>query len=311
MAVKKIVTLTLNPAVDISSSTETVASEIKLRCDMPKFDPGGGGLNVARVIKRLGGSALAVFTSGGPAGEMLESLLEREQLEMLPVPVKAITRENITIFEKSSTLQYRFNMPGAHVTPEELSHCTHAVLNSGADYLVASGSLPPGVPHDYYATLTREARAQGMHVIVDTSGQALEAMKGANPYLLKPNIGELETFSGEKFKGEDHLREVGQRLISEHLCDVLVVSLGAGGAALITETEFAQLRPPVVPVQSKVGAGDSMVGGMMLSLAQGSSLVDAVKMGVAAGSAAVMNSGTDLCRKEDVEKLLRRIIVMG
>jgi 6-phosphofructokinase 2 len=261
------------------------------------------------VIQRLGGSSLAVFTSGGPVGKLLEMLLEREQVDMLPVPVSGITRENFTVFEKTSTVQYRFNLPGPEITADELQHCTDAVLNSKADYLVASGSLPPGVPHDYFADLTRQAKAKEMRVIVDTSGKALEAMQGAHPYLLKPNIGELEAFSGEKFHGEEHLRQTAQRLIAENLCDVLVISLGAGGAALITHDLFALIRPPVVPMRSKAGAGDSMTAGIVLALAQEKDLVEAVKMGVASGSAAVMNHGTELCRKDDVEKILHQMVV--
>lgn len=307
---KKIVTLTLNPAVDISTATESVAAEIKVRCDEPEFDPGGGGINVSRAIKKLGGDSLAIFTAGGTSGEMLKLLLQREALNMLPVAVSGITRENFTVFEKTTTLQYRFNMPGARMSPDEVQRCTDAVLRQEADYLVASGSPPPGVPDTYFADLTRAAHQKGMRVIVDTSGKALEAMKGADPYLLKPNIGELETFSGEKFQGEDHLRAVGQRLIAQNLCEVLVVSLGAGGAALITHDGFAQIRPPVVPVKSKVGAGDSMVGGTVLALARGADLIEAVKFGVAAGTAAVMNAGTELCRREDVETIVRHVIVM-
>jgi 6-phosphofructokinase 2 len=172
--------------------------------------------------------------------------------------------------------------------------------------------LPPGVPSDYYAILTRTARAQGIRVIVDTSGKALEAMQGADPFLLKPNIGELETFSGEKFSGEKQLKIVAQRLIREQkLCDVMLVSLGAGGAALVTEDQFVQLRPPVVPIQSKVGAGDSMVGGMVLALAQGHDLTEAAKWGVSAGTAAVMSQGTQLCSRENFDYVYEQVLVQG
>jgi 6-phosphofructokinase 2 len=307
---QKIVTLTLNPAVDISTSTESVASEIKLRCAAPDFDPGGGGINVSRAIKKLGGESLAIFTSGGHSGKMLETLLQREALTMQPIVVSGGTRENFTVFEQTTTLQYRFNMPGAPLSDDELQRCTDAALNSGADYLVASGSLTPGAPVDYFAQLTLAARAKGMRVIVDTSGAALAAMQAADAYLLKPNIGELETFSGEKFQGEAQLQRTGQRLIADNLADVLVVSLGAGGAALVTAEGLVQFRPPVVPIQSKVGAGDSMVGGIVLALAQGKSLEEAVRRGVAAGSAAVMNPGTDLCRKDDADAIYDQIAVV-
>lgn len=311
MAGQKIVTLTLNPAIDKSTSIDTVASEIKMYCNEPIFDPGGGGLNVSRAIKKLGGDSLAIFACGGPSGELLKELLEREHLTMEPIPIAAYTRENLIVLEKSTNHQFRFGMPGAALTEAELQACTDAALNSGADYLVASGSLPPGVPTDYYATLTKAGHAKGMKVIVDTAGAALKALDGADPFLLKPNIGELEMFSGEKFKGEKRLREVGQALIARDLADVLVVSLGSGGAALITKEKFVQMRPPVVPVRSKVGAGDSMVGGIVWALSEGKDLVDAVRWGVATGSAAVMSEGTSLDQIDDADELYPQISVMG
>lgn len=309
MPATRIVTLTLNPTIDKSTAIDSVASEIKMYCDEPVYDPGGGGLNVSRAIKKLGGDSRAVFACGGPSGEMLKSLLEREGLTMQPIPIAGMTRENLIVYEKSTGVQFRFGMPGARLSETELKACTDAVLSSGAEYLVASGSLPPGVPIDYYAQLTKTARAQGMKVIVDTSGKALEALDGADPFLLKPNIGELEIFSGEQFSGEKRLREVGQKLIARHLADALVVSLGAGGAVLITLDRFVQLRPPVVPVKSKVGAGDSMVGGIVWALSEGRDLVDAVRWGIAAGSAAVMSSGTSLDHIDDADEIYPQITV--
>jgi 6-phosphofructokinase 2 len=311
MAAPKIVTLTLNPAIDKSSAIDSVASEIKMYCDEPVFDPGGGGLNVSRAIKKLGGDSLAIFACGGPTGEMLTMLLEREGLTMQPIATKNLTRENLIVLEKSTGVQFRFGMPGAHLSEAELQACTDAALNSGAEYLVASGSLPPGAPTDYYAQLTKAGRAKGMKVIVDTSGKALEALDGSDPFLLKPNIGELEMFSKEKFQGEKRLREVGQMLIARNLADALVVSLGAGGATLITREKFVQMRPPVVPVRSKVGAGDSMVGGIVWALSEGKDLVDAVRWGIATGSAAVMSDGTSLDRIDDAHELYPQISVMG
>ncbi len=306
---KRIVTLTLNPALDVSTTVESVASEIKMRCTMPEYDPGGGGINVSRAIKKLGGDSLAIFTAGGGNGAMLTELIEHEGIQCEPVTISGLTRQSFTAFERTTTLQYRFNLPGPELSAAELDRCTQAILAHKADYVVASGSLPPGVPDDFYATLTQAAEAQGSRVIVDTSGKALEAMMRGGAYLLKPNIGELETLSGKKFQGEDQLKQTAQALIAQGMAEVLVISLGAGGAVLITKDLFVSLRPPVVPVQSKVGAGDSMVGGLTLALAQERDLVDAVRFGVASGTAAVMNSGTNLCRKEDVDAIYPRVMV--
>jgi len=305
----KIVTLTMNPSLDVSTSIGTVAPEIKLRCAPASFDPGGGGINVSRAIHFLGGESTAVFTSGGHTGMMLKSLLDEENIINHPVPIDGLTREGFAVFEKTSTLQYRFNMPGPELDADEWINALETVFELGPKYIVASGSLPPGVPIEFYGEITRYAAQYDIRVVVDTSGEALHKSFGKGVYLLKPNLDELEMFSGEDIEGEDHIREVARRLISEGLTEVMVVSMGAAGAALITESEYAHMRAPLVKVQSKVGAGDSMVGGIVMGLAEGRSMIDAVRWGIAAGTAAVMTPGTDLCRKADAQRLYKQITV--
>ena len=163
--------------------------------------------------------------------------------------------------------------------------------------------MPPGVPLAFYGEITRYARERGIRVILDTAGDALDRAIGKGVYLLKPNLRELERFAGEALPGEAQIRAAGQRLIAAGLAEALVVSLGAAGAALITSADCVFLRAPIVPIQSKVGAGDSMVGGIALGLARGYALIDAARLGVAAGSAAVMTAGTALCRAEDAWRL--------
>ncbi len=307
---KKIVSLTLNPSLDKSTAVDTVASEIKLRCDAPKVDPGGGGVNVSRAIHKLGGESIAVLSVGGCTGETLARLLQAEGLMVRSVPVAADTRESFVVFERSSTLQFRFGMPGEPLQPAEWQALIDAAFAEQPDYLVASGSVPPGVPEDIYAQIAQRAQAAGVRLIVDTSGAALAAMTGAGVYLLKPNLNELEILSGEKFSGEEQMLAAARRMIAQQMAQVLVVSLGAAGAALVTTDDFVEMKPPVVPIQSKVGAGDSMVGGLVLALARGWSLRDAVRYGIAAGSAAVMTPGTELCRREDAEAIYPRVKVL-
>jgi 6-phosphofructokinase 2 len=306
-----IVTLTLNPCLDKSTAVQRVVSEDKLRCEDPTYDPGGGGINVSRAIKKLGGESLAVFTSGGGQGQMLQDLLASEGLAMHPINTQSATRENLIVYERSSTHQYRFGMPGGYIREEELQDCLDVVFAQNADIIVGSGSLPPGVANDFYAEFAKRAHATSAKVIVDTSGAALEAMVGTGVYLLKPNINELEILSGETFEGEEQMIRVARRMIAENMAQVLVISLGAQGAALVTADEFVQMQPPVVKVVSKVGAGDSMVGGIVFSLAKNDSLRDALRYGIASGTAAVMNPGADLCRKEDVEILYPRVKVVS
>lgn len=307
---KKIVSLTLNPSLDKSTAVDTVASEIKLRCDTLKVDPGGGGVNVSRAIRKLGGESVAVLSLGGCTGETLARLLAAEGLTVRGVPVERDTRESFVVFERSTTLQFRFGLPGEPLQPAEWAALIDAAFAEQPDYLVASGSVPPGVPDDIYVQIARRAQASGVRLIVDTSGAALAAMSGAQAYLLKPNLNELEILSGEKFTGEEQMLAAARHMIAQQKAEVLVVSLGAAGAALITAEEFVEMKPPVVPIQSKVGAGDSMVGGLTLALARGWSLRDAVRYGIAAGSAAVMTPGTELCRREDAEAIYPRVKVL-
>ena len=306
---QKVVTLTMNPALDVGTDIESVAPEIKLRCAAPRFHPGGGGINVSRAIRFLGGESSAVYAAGGHNGLMLSQLLDAEGIEHHPVSVAGITRENLVVYEASTGLQYRFTMPGPELAADEWIACLETLFNLNPDYIVASGSLPRGVPLDFYGEITRYARDYGIRVIVDTAGDALNRTVGKGVYLLKPNLRELELFAGEKIQGEAHIRQSCRRLIAEGLAEVMVVSMGAAGAALVTSDDYRHFHAPVVPIASKVGAGDSMVGGIVMGLAEGRNLADAVGLGVAAGSAAVMTTGTQLCRRDDAFRLYEEIAV--
>lgn len=306
---QNVVTLTMNPALDVGASIHSVAPEIKLRCDAPRFHPGGGGINVSRAIRFLGGESSAVYAAGGHNGTMLTQLLGNEGIDGFPVSIAGITRESFVIYEESTALQYRFTMPGPELSAEEWIACLETLFNLNPAIIVASGSLPQGVPVEFYGEITRYAREYGIRVIVDTAGDALNRTVGKGVYLLKPNLRELELFSGEKIRGEAHIKAASRRLIEEGLAEVLVVSMGAAGAALVTRADYRHFRAPVVPIESKVGAGDSMVGGIVMGLAEGRSLADAVRFGVAAGSAAVMTPGTQLCRQEDTYRLFDAVSV--
>lgn len=304
----KIITLTVNPTIDKSSSVDTVASEIKLRCESPQFHAGGGGINVSRAIKKLGGDSTAIFTAGGGTGQMLNHLLQTENIQTQPIPISGLTRENLTIYENSTGLQYRFGMPGPEIT--EWERCIEATLADEAEYIVASGSLAPAMPANFYEILANRVQATSSKLIVDTSGVALEACARAGVFLLKPNLHELEILSGKKFQSEDIMLDIVREMIAEGMAEVFVISMGASGAMMITADKAVKMRPPVVPIQSKVGAGDSMVGGIVWSLSRGDDLTTAVRYGISAGSAAVMTAGTELCKAEDVHQIFERIAIV-
>jgi 6-phosphofructokinase 2 len=302
----KIVTLTLNPSLDKHTYTERLLPDKKLRCDEPVYEPGGGGINVSRAIKIMGGESLAIYVAGGPAGDQIEKLLEEEGIEQIVIRSENPTRENLTVIEKSTSNQYRFGMPGSDIGERALEEVIQIIkdLPDDVEYLVASGSLPPGVSDDYYGLIAEIADDKNLKYIVDTSGNALEKAAEKGMYLLKPNLGELSSLAGKEEISALEQEEIAQEIISNGKAEILVVSLGPRGAMLATKDQIEYVVPPTVMQKSTVGAGDSMVAGIVLSLSRGEGLRDVVKRGVAAGTAATMTAGTELCRNEDVEAIL-------
>ena len=295
----------MNPAIDKSSSVEHVIAERKLYCKTPRFEPGGGGINVTRAIKKLGGESVALYPSGGPTGEMLQFLFDQEGLTHRPVPVKGWSRENLVMLEKSTGQQYRFGMPGPHLSESEWQRCLHelSAINSRLDFIVASGSLPPGTPEDFYARVARISKDIGAKVVVDTSGEALRLALSEGVYLIKPNIREFRELAGQEMKGESEIKNMAMEIVRGGQSKAVVISLGAAGILMVSREGHERIQPPTVPIVSKVGAGDSTVAGIVLSLARGNALRYAVRFGAAAGTAAVMTPGTELCRREDTERL--------
>jgi 6-phosphofructokinase 2 len=305
-----IVTLTMNPAVDESTSVPYVLPDRKLRCQAPIYEPGGGGINVARAIRKLGGDALAGFPVAGPAGALLTRLLDGEGVRHTSFPIAQWTRENLNVLEEVSGRQFRFCMPGPTLAEREWGAVLEWVerLEPVPEHLVASGSLPPGVPVDFYARLAAMARQRGTRLVLDSSGEPLARAVEEGVYLLKPSLHELQTLTGERDLDEPQLASLAAAVVTRGWCEVLVLSLGAGGALWATAAQRERLAAPAVRVRSSVGAGDSMVAGIVLSLAYGRPLPEAVRFGVAAGAAAVMNPGTALCRREDVERLYPQVM---
>ncbi|MBI5446036.1 MAG: 1-phosphofructokinase family hexose kinase [Deltaproteobacteria bacterium] len=304
---KPVLTLTMNPALDKSSSVERIIAERKLYCKPPRFEPGGGGVNVSRALRKLGGESATLFSCGGPTGRHLLELLEQEGLTCLPISVEGWTRESLAIHEETTGRQYRFGMPGPPLREEEWRRCLDALAAAEPkpSYLVASGSLPPGVPSDFYAQVARIGNRFGARVVVDTSGEALRLALQEGVYLIKPNLRELRELTGRELADEIEQQEIATEWVRTGRSAVVALSLGAAGVMLASAEGCERVRTPVVPIKSKVGAGDSMVAGIVLSLARGEEVRDAVRFGVAAGAAAVMTPGSELCRREDTERLYR------
>jgi 6-phosphofructokinase 2 len=304
-----IVTITMNPAVDKSTSVNKLIAEKKMRCSEMITEAGGGGLNVSKALKELGSDSLAIFPSGGINGQLIEKYLQSFNISYKTIPIGKETRENIVVRENDTNLQYRFVMPGASLTEQEAQSCFQIVqqLQPAPGYIVASGSLPPGLPENFFARLAKIARQLNARFIIDTSGTPLQLAAKEGVYLLKPNLSELCALAGVNYLELNEVKDAALSVIKQGQCEVMVVSMGPAGALLVTHNESIRTPAPTVKKQSTVGAGDSMVAGLMWMLSQGRSLQETVKFGVACGTAATMNPGTQLFKKEDVYQLYHRM----
>jgi 6-phosphofructokinase 2 len=306
-----ILTMTLNPALDKNSSVEKIVARRKLRCSQPIFHP-GGGINVARAVAELGGEVAAYWLSGGAIGALIGQLLDEEQLEHHPIEIQAMTRENLIVLERSTGQQFRFGMPGATPTDEELQSVleTLRAVDPPPRFLVLSGSLPPDVNERLYAEIA-EAMPASCRVILDTSGQPLRLGLEAPLFLIKPNLHELEQLVGQTVKDDGQIREIARSLIDQGGVQIVITSLGSRGATLTTADQHEQIDSPKVTIASTVGAGDSMVAGIVFALSKDKTLAEALRYGVAAGAACVMTEGTELCRRSDTERLYQQLTNKG
>ncbi|MGV0645205.1 1-phosphofructokinase family hexose kinase [Mycolicibacterium sp. XJ879] len=301
----RIVTLTMNPALDITTTTDEIHPTSKIRCGDARYDPGGGGINVARVAHVLGASVSAVFPVGGPTGGRVARLVEAAGVPYRKVDLSESTRENFTVNERTSGEQYRFVLPGPRVTLRERARCLDALRQSAAEaeYVVASGSLPPDVAPEFYQHVADICRELGALLILDASGAALTSVT-SGVFLLKPSLRELRECAGRELHSEAERVAAAHELIDRGITQAVVVSLGSQGAFLVTAQHSQHFPPiPVRSVVSSVGAGDAMVGAITVGLTRCWPLSEAVRFGVAAGTAMLMTPGTEVPTRADVERL--------
>jgi 6-phosphofructokinase 2 len=306
---KPIVTLTLNPTIDGASEAEQVRPIHKVRTRNERFDPGGGGVNVARVVNELGGAAFALYMAGGATGGVLDALLRQCEIPARRIDIAGDTRISLTVFETSTNLEYRFVPEGPEVSEPEWRSFLAAIEAADFEYLVASGSLPHGAPVDFYARVSAIVRKRGARMALDTSGEALKAaVEEGGLQLVKPSLGEFEALMGRDLKAPGALEDAGREFTAGGGVHLLAVTLGQDGAVLIDEA--GEMRMPALNViaRSAVGAGDSFVAAMTLWLARGASARSAFSWGMAAGAAAVLTPGTQMCRREDVERLHQELV---
>lgn len=301
-----ILTLTLNPTIDLAAEADEVQPVRKVRTRGDSFDPGGGGVNVSRVVQELGGQTLAIILAGGVSGTLLEELLREGQVPHLTVPISGRTRISHTVHDLKAGLEYRFVPEGPTLSDAEWQAGLAALETAPGAWLVASGSLSPGVPTDFYARCKAVAQRRGLPFVLDTSGAPLQAALGPGLRLIKPSQGEFDTLVGRKL-APGELPEAAQGLVARGGADLVAVTLGGDGALLASAEGVLQLPALDVPALGAVGAGDSFLAATVLHLAQGAAPRDAFAWGMAAGAAAVMRPGTAHPRRADVAALRARI----
>src|SRR5688572_3682142 len=260
----KIITITFNPAIDKSTTVPALIPEKKLKCNTPVYEPGGGGINVARAIKKLGGTATAIYMAGGYTGNAFTQLLNKEGIDSIVAEIKDNTRENLIVVDSSTNQQYRFGMPGPSILESELEQCLAHIENvRDAGYIIVSGALTQGVPASVYLRIASIAQKINARLIVDTSGDPLKEAVQAGLYLIKPNLGELSSLVGKEDLHIERVDDAAREVINKGKCEVVVVSMGAAGAMLVTRDLVKHIMPPAVKTKSTVGAGDSMLAGIV------------------------------------------------
>lgn len=305
----RILTLTLNPTLDLATAVDAVVAGPKLRCDAPEIDPGGGGINVSRAIHILGGRSTAFVVSGGPTGATMERLLRAEGIDPVVLHGPGATRESLAVTDRSTGAQYRFVLPGPAWRSRDADAALRALADTArtGDLVVLSGSQPPGVAAGFPLALARRLARKGARFVLDTSGPAL-LNAVANPprrpiHLLRMDDDEAEELAGHPLRSAADSADFATGLVRRGVADIVIVARGADGSVLATAEERFHAVPPKMTVVSKVGAGDSFTGAFVLALARGLALPRALQSAVAAAASAVTTGATNLCERAEVRRL--------
>jgi 6-phosphofructokinase 2 len=307
----KVLALALNPAIDVSSDAATVRTTHKVRTYNETYDPGGGGVNVARVITELGGDVELAYLAGGVTGAFLDDLLDQQNIRRSRIRIAGNTRISFTVHEENSGLEYRFVANGPTVLPAELDLCLDEIAQHDFRYLVASGSLPVGAPDEFLIRVAETAAAKGARFVLDSSGRGLKTtLKHAPVYLVKPSLDELEDLVGRPLDTKA-AGDAAAELVASGAATIAAVTLGADGAILATANRVWFLPAVKTEVKSAVGAGDSFLGAMLFALTKGWDPEKAFAFGMAGGAAALLHKGTKLCRRDDVERLYHEATETG
>ena len=313
MSQEPILTVTLNPALDLSTAVDSVEPELKLRCDKPVADPGGGGINVSRAVKVMGGQSTALVALGGGTGMRMAGLLEAAGLRLMRLTAPGETRQSLAVRDRSGSGQYRFVLPGpewhrAHVA-DAMSAIAEAARSGG--WVVLSGSNPPGVPEGFAQMLTVRLKDSSARLVVDTSGEALRTIAGSSTPVdvLRMDSHEAAGLAGRPLPSRADSAAFAAGLVKDGAARAVIVARGADGSVIAHPDGVWHAEAARVPVVSKVGAGDSFVAGFVLAMARAWPVDQALALGAAGASAAVMTPATELCHAADVEKFYAARVV--
>jgi 6-phosphofructokinase 2 len=304
---RPIVTLTINPTIDAFCRTDRVIPVRKVRTHGEHYVPGGGGLNASRMIRELGGATVAFYMAGGLTGQALEGMVERTGLAAVRIPMTGLTRVSHVVLEESTGQEYRFTPEGPEVDEAEWRHCLEVLAVVDAPYVVASGSLAPGIPADFYAQVARLVKERGGRMVVDSSGPPLREALAEGVHLIKPSRGELEKLLGRTAASVAEAEALALEVVASGRAEIVALTLGAEGAVLATRDGTIRLSSPKVETRSAVGAGDAFLGAMIYAMASGQTLPQAFALGVAAGAATAAASGTALATRAQIEGLLPEV----
>lgn len=303
----RVVTLTLSPTLDDSFTVPRLRPISKLRCSAARFDPGGGGINVARILHVLGEPATAVFPRAGYLGQELQHLLDLEGIATVAIPVEGETRQSHHVIEVETGLEYRFVLEGPGLAIEDRRRCLRALEDhaGSADYVVLSGSFPPGVPPSFVGDVALVAADAGARLILDTSGAALGCAHGA--FLIKPSIHELEALTGRRLEHLDDQVRAARCVLDRCQGKVIVLSRGRQGVVVVTKDAAETIPAHAVEVVNTVGAGDALVAGAVAGLCRGWELSRAIRLGIACSAAMTGTVGTALFAQDDLERFTEEV----
>jgi len=305
-----IATVTLNPALDRHVEVENLVLDDTNRWVKFTREPGGKGINVSRVLQELGGETVAYGFIGGHAGDDIKALLKEEGVHCDFTHIKAEIRSNFIITDLKSHRQTRISAPGPQVTAGELKKLVDKItgIKPKPQYIVFAGSVPPGVPYNIYSELIEKMQGLDIMTVLDAADMWLIEGVRAKPDIIKPNVREAQTLLGVDLKTEEDVIYGVKTIVSSGV-RIAAISRGRDGMIIADKNTVLKVIPPDVEVMSTVGAGDSTVAGLVLKLSQGGSLEEASRLAVAAGTAATLTPGTELCRKADIESLLTQVKV--